>query len=120
MINMPEDNDTGNGEPGDNSKPTPSTKIDQTPESPPKTPKKPADVPETLDLNEKNTAEDLISKANVAAKRQEEANAELSRLLDRQERMKVEETLGGKTEAGEGNKEETPAEYRDRVMKGEV
>lgn len=45
-------------------------------------------------------AEDLISKANAAAARQEDANKELAELLEKQEAMNVEKTLGGETEAG--------------------
>ena len=57
--------------------------------------KEPEIIPE-----ETQKAEDLISKANTAAIRQEDANKELKVLIDRQEMMKVEETLGGKAEAG--------------------
>ena len=46
-------------------------------------------------------AEDMISKANAAAARQEEANAQLAKQIDRMEALKVEQTLGGKTEAGQ-------------------
>lgn len=62
--------------------------------------------------------EDLISKANAAAARQEEANAELAKLVARQEAMIVEKTLGGTTEAGTGGTEETPKEYAERILTG--
>lgn len=75
----------------------------------------------SVDLTEKPTAaEDLISKANAAAARQEEANKVHEALIAKQEAMLVEKTLGGKTEAGTGNKEETPEEYAKKVMAGET
>ena len=65
-------------------------------------------------------SEDMISKANTAALRQEDANEELNNLLDRQERMKVQETLGGKAEAGskEQSKEEKEIESTKKFLKG--
>ena len=67
------------------------------------------------------TSEDLITKANAAAMRVEEASKALSVQLDRQERMAVEATLGGKTEAGEtGRKEESAVEYSKRILRGEL
>ena len=64
-------------------------------------------------------AEDMISAANAAAARQEEANVKHEQLLNQQAELKVETTLGGEAEAGTGGKEETPEEYKDRIMKGE-
>ena len=63
---------------------------------------------------------ELIEKANLAALRMEEANKKHEELLMRQEQLAVERALGGKSEAGipaEKPKEETPREYRDRIMK---
>lgn len=65
-------------------------------------------------------SEDLITKANAAAMRQEEANKQLKELLDRQERLQVQNTLSGKAEAGTTKKEETPAEYKERVLRGDL
>ncbi|KKL45501.1 hypothetical protein LCGC14_2355040 [marine sediment metagenome] len=65
-------------------------------------------------------SEDIISKANTAAARIEEATKELTVQLDRQEAMKVEETLGGKTEAGQGKVEITPEEYAKKVMANDI
>ena len=48
----------------------------------------------------KGSSTDLITKANEAAERQEKANAELSKLLTRQEALRVEQTLGGTAIAG--------------------
>ena len=64
----------------------------------------------------KPQATDLVAKANEAAERLEKANARQEELLKRQEAIQVEKTLGGTTDAGEANKEETPAEYAKKVM----
>lgn len=63
-----------------------------------------------------------IDDANLAAKRLEDANKIKSDLLDREERLLAEAKLGGKSEGGEGSntKEETPKEYKDKVMRGEI
>lgn len=44
--------------------------------------------------------DDRISQANAAAVRMEEANKKFAELLEKQEAMQVEKTLGGETEAG--------------------
>lgn len=64
--------------------------------------------------------ENLIQQANEAAERLEKANKQLGELLTRQEALTVQRTLTGKAEAGKGNVEETPQEYRDRVLKGDI
>lgn len=59
----------------------------------------------------------LIDKANQAAERLEKGNEELLKLIERQEQLKVETTLGGQTVAGqEEPKEETPTEYMKKVL----
>lgn len=63
--------------------------------------------------------EDLISRANTAAARQEAANAELARLLAKQERMQVEKTFGGKADVLPAKKELTPTEYVKKIMSGD-
>ena len=68
----------------------------------------------------KQGAEDLISKANAAASRQEAANKELSLLLERQERMKVESTLSGTAATNVAQPpDESPADYAKKVMANE-
>ncbi len=69
---------------------------------------------------ETQKAEDLISKANTAAARQEEANVELKGQLDRQERMNVEAKLGGKSAAGSKTqtKEEKEIESTKKFLEG--
>jgi len=62
----------------------------------------------------------MIDRANAAAQRMEDANTELSKLLAKQESMKVEETLGGTTEAGkqEKSKEELETESAKKMLEG--
>ena len=75
-------------------------------------------VKETPEETQK--AEDLISKANTAAARQEDANEQLKNLLDREEAMKVEVTLGGRAAAGSKtqSKEEKEIESTKEFLKG--
>jgi len=76
--------------------------------------------PPTSPSNEAEQSDDMITKATAAAIRLEEANKTQSELLDRQERMMVEQKLGGETEAGKPQKlDESPEEYKERIMKGE-
>ncbi len=62
-----------------------------------------------------------IEDANLAAKRLEDATKVQKEENDRTEKLLVESRLGGKTEAGTTTepKEETPKEYRDKIMRGE-
>lgn len=62
---------------------------------------------------------DLIDRANEAAQRLEKANKTLEKNLARQEALQVEKTLGGNADVRQAPKEETPQEYKDRVMRGE-
>ena len=66
---------------------------------------------------------DKIDRANAAAQRMEEATEKAKTENDRREALAVEKTLGGTAEAGkpsEETKEETPKEYKDRVMSGKL
>lgn len=72
------------------------------------------------EIKEKGSTE-LIDKANLAASRLEAANVKREELLEKEEALKVETTLGGKAEGdGEGNKEETPEEYAKKVLENDV
>ncbi len=64
--------------------------------------------------------ETLVDKANTAAKRIEDANAEQKKLLDRQERMAADAALGGKAEAGtpQMTKEQKSAETAKKLLEG--
>lgn len=64
---------------------------------------------------------DMIDQANEAAERLERANNRREELLQREEKLAIQKTLGGKAEAGiepEKPKEETAEEYKNRIMKG--
>lgn len=64
-----------------------------------------------------------IQEANEAAERIEKANKKFEELITRQEAMMVENKLSGKAEISEKKeepKEETDAEYANRIMAGEA
>ena len=80
---------------------------------------KPKEEAKPEETPEKKPTE-MIDKANEAAARLERANVEHAKLIQKQEALQVEKTLGGKAEAGQPPKEETPEEYAKKVMAGEV
>ena len=57
---------------------------------------------------------------NAAAARLEKANAESKDILAKKEAADNEAALGGTTNAGQEEPEETPEDYKNRVMAGEV
>lgn len=63
---------------------------------------------------------DLISNANSAAERLESANKELSKLLVRQEALRVEATLGGEASAGQPlkTKEQVEIDGAKKLLEG--
>ena len=70
---------------------------------------------------EEEPASNSIDRANLAAERLESANKAREALLTREEKLEVSRRLGGRSEAGaktEKKKEETPEEYKERVMSG--
>ncbi len=76
--------------------------------------------PEGSGEGDKPETTNLIEDANSAAERLEKANTKREELLNRQEILIAKQTLGGKSDAGEESKaEETPKEYKDRIMRGE-
>ncbi len=72
----------------------------------------------------------LVANAEAIAKRMEDANVKQAELIEQQKALDVErakfaaeKALGGNAEAGkeaEPPKEETAAEYKDRVMAGNI
>ena len=58
--------------------------------------------------------------AKERIERQEKANIETKKLLDRKDEHKAEEEISGKTEAGIQKKEDTPQEYATKVLSGEI
>jgi len=77
-----------------------------------------ADAEDEKRQNDVDKSEDMIDKANDAAERLEQINQKLEVNLERHEKLKVEEILGGKSEAGKEKKEETPEEYKNKIMDG--
>ena len=68
---------------------------------------------------EKNSTEKL----SELVERAEKANEETKSLLARQEELVARKMLGGETDAGEKEVEkveETPKEYKDKIMRGEL
>lgn len=66
-------------------------------------------------------SKDLIKDANTAAERLEAATKKYQDLVERQEAIAARITLGGRSDAGrqeEPPKVETPAEYKERIMRG--
>jgi hypothetical protein len=88
---------------------------DNLPGDSPTPPPTPTPNPEVLEKG----SPDLISQANAAAARLEQANIKMEELIGKQEKMQVQQLLGGKTDAGAPPKEETPEEYAKKVMGGE-
>lgn len=83
-------------------------------------PEKPDETKETKPATPTGRASEAINKANAAAERIEKANSELKELLDRQERINVENTLGGNTEAGSPatTEEEAADEAARKTLEG--
>ena len=82
--------------------------------------KKDSSAPTDKVGEEEENASELINKANDAAGRLEAANITLGELLSKQERMKVEKTLGGETVAGtqEKSKDEKADDEARKFLKG--
>jgi hypothetical protein len=91
-------------------------KEDPPKEDPPKEDPPKEDPPKEDPAEEK----DLVGEANKAAERLEKANEEQKKLLDRQEKLAANARLGGKAAAGAPPQEETPKEYAEKVMRGDV
>ena len=69
--------------------------------------------------NDEISAKTMVDKANDAVERMEKANAKTEELLKRQEAIKVQDTLGGKADAGKKT-EETPQDYAKKVMANDL
>jgi|TARA_R100000501_G_C2630530_1_gene125957 hypothetical protein len=63
---------------------------------------------------------ELIDNANNAADRMEKAAERLEKANSKNEALQVEKTLGGTADAGQGQQEETPAEYAKKVMANDL
>ena len=72
---------------------------------------------------DKPTAPSIVEQAKSAAERMEAANEKREALLAREEELEARRTLGGQSTGAaqvEKPKEDTPKEYAEKVMKGEV
>ena len=80
--------------------------------------KKIGDSPELLEPP--NIEKSLIEQAIEAAKQMREANAERKELLDREEKLKALDILGGRSPQSQPIQPhvETPREYADRILRG--
>lgn len=63
---------------------------------------------------------DAIERSNAAAARQEAANLQHEKLIQRQEALRVEQTLGGTADVEPQKLDETPQQYAKRVLANEV
>ena len=74
------------------------------------------------ETRDKPKATSIVEQANLAAERMEAANAKMEELVNRQEEATAKQMLGGRSEAGQPpvEKEETPADFKNKFMKGEV
>lgn len=70
---------------------------------------------------DKSKAVGILNEANEIYEKLGERNREYKELIEREEEMRASDLLRGKSQANiEENKpkEETPSEYRDRILKG--
>lgn len=67
-----------------------------------------------------SAAEMLIRRTNEAAERLEQANKRYAEHRAFLEAQKVDKILQGEAETGVPKKEESPKEYKERVMRGEL
>lgn len=76
---------------------------------------------ETPKENKPEEPVDLLTRSENIAKRIEEANKKAEEILNKNEQTLSRIMLSGRAEAGQTQqkpKEETPKEYKDRIMRG--
>ena len=80
------------------------------------------DNPTDGNTPEKESKPSMIDGAVLAAEELKKQNDRKEALLDREEKLAAHKALGGTTEAGQApvKKEETPREYTEKVMSGEL
>ena len=77
---------------------------------------------ETQEEDSSSPEQSLVEKANTAAERLEAANKIMSENLEKMEALKIQDALGGKSEAGkqpEKKKEMSNIDYIKEIIKGE-
>lgn len=80
------------------------------------------DTQEDIRQTEEST-DSLVSRAERAAQELKKENDRKESLLLEEKELRMRQTLGGNSAAGtpkEEPKEETPTEYKDRVMRGQI
>lgn len=84
--------------------------------------KKPEESADNTGEGDKPEADSKIERANAAAERMEKANAEKTKLLNREEDLIAQRRLGGEIDAGKpaAKAKETDEEYTERFKRGEV
>ena len=70
--------------------------------------------------NVESAAEDLIRRTNEAAERLERANTRFAEHRAALAADAADKILQGQSEVGVPKKEETPTEYKNRIMRGEL
>ena len=77
---------------------------------------------ETAETTEETTEDRPFSELSGMVERLEKANEEAKKILLRHEEVLAMKLLSGKSDAGEKQekKEETPEEYKERVMRGDI
>lgn len=77
---------------------------------------------EDTDAGNQPDASSIVERADAAAERLEKANEERRALLEREEKIMARKALGGDSTISkpEPKKEETPAEFKARFLRGEV
>ena len=84
--------------------------------------KKPVAEPTEEVTEEGDNPSNMIDRAETAATTITNKMAELDKKIEYYEKLRSEQILSGKSEAGQEpmNRDETPKEYKDRVMRGEL
>ena len=89
-------------------------------ETPKEDKKKESVVTKDAGLQSETTSE--LDRADAIAERQKKENDRREEILRREEALEARRMLGGRAEAGQTQekKEETPQEYKDRILRGEL
>lgn len=75
---------------------------------------------EGVEASAQPVASDILAKAQAAADRLEAANKQALEILNRQEALRVQDTLSGKADVQISKpKEETPEEYAAKILNGD-
>ena len=73
-----------------------------------------------LPANDASKNEEMLKRMEEQTNRLQEATRKLNEARTLAEMERAEKALGGNSEGGMPKKEETPKEYKDRIMRGEL